>query len=126
MAQPDVARAGGLTEMQRIAALTSAHGVRLAPHAWGSAVLFASSIYFAMASPNCHILEVMQGYVPTMWELFNAPFDIRPDGTVHDPMKSGLGFTLGADALEKLRHVDGSEFVFSKAEREVSRARWRC
>jgi len=35
IAQPDVARAGGMTEIRRIAALTSAHGVRLAPHAWG-------------------------------------------------------------------------------------------
>jgi len=45
IAQPDVARAGGMTEIRRIAALTSAHGVRLAPHGWG-------------AAPNCHILEV--------------------------------------------------------------------
>ena len=28
-----------MTEIRRIAALTSAHGVRLAPHAWGSGVL---------------------------------------------------------------------------------------
>ena len=34
IAQPDVARAA-VTEI-RHAALTSAHGVRLAPHAWGS------------------------------------------------------------------------------------------
>ena len=47
IAQPDVARAGGMTEIRRIAALTSAHGVRLAPHAWGSGVLFAASIHLA-------------------------------------------------------------------------------
>jgi len=71
VAQPDVARAGGMTEIRRIAALTSAHGVRLAPHAWGSGVLFAASIHVAMAAPNCHILEVSQGWMPMMWELFN-------------------------------------------------------
>lgn len=107
-----MARAGGLTEIQRIAALTSAHGAQLAPHAWGGAVLFASSIHFAMVLPDCHILEATQGYVPMMWELFYAPFDIRPDGTVHAPMKPGLGFTSCADALEKIRYVDGPEFVF--------------
>jgi len=85
IAQPDVARAGGMTEIRRIAALTSAHGVRLAPHAWGSGVLFAASIHVAMAAPNCHILEVSQGYMPMMWELFNELFDIRPDGMVHVP-----------------------------------------
>ncbi len=112
IAQPDVARAGGLTEIRRIAALTSAHGVRLAPHAWGSGVLFAASIHVAMSSANCHILEVTQGYMPMMWELFNEPFDIRSDGTVHAPDRPGLGFTLRADALEKFRYVDGPEFVF--------------
>jgi len=111
IAQPDVARAGGLTEIRRIAALTSAHGVRLAPHAWGSAVLFAASIHVAMAAPNCHILEVTQGYMPMMWELFNEPFDIR-NGTVHAPERPGLGFTLRADALDKFRYVAGPEFEF--------------
>jgi D-galactarolactone cycloisomerase len=112
IAQPDVARAGGLTEIRRIAALTSTRGVRLAPHAWGSAVLFAASIHVAMAAPNCHILEVTQGYMPMMWELFHEPFDIRPDGTVHAPERPGLGFTLRADALERFKYVDGPEYAF--------------
>jgi D-galactarolactone cycloisomerase len=112
IAQPDVARAGGFTEIRRIAALTSARGVRLAPHAWGSGVLFAASIHTAMAAPNCHILEVSQGYMPMMWELFNEPFDIRPDGTVHAPDRPGLGFTLRQDALERFKYVDGPEYAF--------------
>ncbi len=67
IAQPDVARAGGFTEIRRISAFTSAHQVRLAPHAWGSGVLFAASIHVAMSAPNCHILEVSQGYMPMIW-----------------------------------------------------------
>ena len=101
-----------MTEIRRIAALTSAYGVRLAPHAWGSGVLFAASIHVAMAAPNCHILEVSQGWMPMMWELFNEPFDIRPDGMVHAPDRPGLGFTLRADALERFRYVDGPEYKF--------------
>jgi len=112
IAQPDVARAGGLTEIRRISALTSAHGVRLAPHAWGSGLLFAASIHTAMSSANCHILEVTQGYMPMMWELLNEPFDIRADGTVHAPDRPGLGFTLRADALDKFKYRPGPEFVF--------------
>jgi L-alanine-DL-glutamate epimerase-like enolase superfamily enzyme len=112
IAQPDVARAGGLTEIRRIAALTSTHGVRLAPHAWGSGVLFAASIHTAMAAANCHILEVSQGYMPMMWDLFNEPFDIRPDGSVHAPDRPGLGFTLRPDALERFKYIDGPEYVF--------------
>ena len=57
-------------------------------------------------------LEVTQGYMPMMWDLFNEPFDIRPDGTVHAPDQAGLGFTLRADALERFRYVDGPEYEF--------------
>ena len=112
IAQPDVARAGGFTEIRRIAALTSACDVRLAPHAWGSGILFAASIHVAMAAPNCHILEVSQGYMPMMYELFNEPFDIRRDGTVHAPDRPGLGYTLRPDALERFKYVEGPEYEF--------------
>jgi hypothetical protein len=43
--------------------------------------------------------------MPMMWDLFNEPFDIRPDGMVHAPGRAGLGFTLRADALERFRYV---------------------
>lgn len=111
IAQPDVARAGGLTEIRRIAALTGAHDIRLAPHAWGSGVLFAASIHAAMAAANCHILEVSQGYMPMMTELFNEAFDIR-DGYVHAPDRPGLGFTLRPEAMERFKYVDGPEYSF--------------
>ena len=111
IAQPDVARAGGFTEIRRIAAMASARGIRLAPHAWGTGVLFAASIHIAMATPNCHILEVSMGYMPMMYELFEEPFDIR-EGTVHAPQGPGLGFTLRKEALERFKYVEGPEYVF--------------
>ena len=111
IAQPDVARAGGLTEIRRIAALASARGIKLAPHAWGSGILFAASIHVAMSAPNCHILEVSQGYMPMMYELFNEPYDIR-DGRVHAPQRPGLGFTLKDDVFDRFKFVDGPEYIF--------------
>jgi D-galactarolactone cycloisomerase len=69
-------------------------------------------MHVAMAAPNCHILEVTQGYMPMMWELFQEPFDIRPDGTVHAPDRPGLGFTLREDALERFQYVEGPEYTF--------------
>jgi L-alanine-DL-glutamate epimerase-like enolase superfamily enzyme len=115
IAQPDIARAGGFTETRRIAAMASARGIRLAPHAWGSGVLFAASIHVAMSTPNCHILEVSQGYMPMMYELFQEPFDVR-DGTVHAPEKPGLGFSLRDDALEQFKYIPGPEYVFSEGD----------
>lgn len=111
IAQPDVARAGGYTEIRRIAAMASARGIRLAPHAWGSGILFAASIHVAMSSVNCHILEVSQGYMPMMYELFNEPYDIR-EGTVYAPQTPGLGFTLKADAFDRFKYIEGPEYIF--------------
>ena len=91
--------------------MASAKGIRLAPHAWGSGVLFAASIHMAMSAPNCHILEVSQGYMPMMYELFEEPYDIR-EGVVHAPDKPGLGFTLKADALDRFEYIPGPEYVF--------------
>ena len=111
IAQPDIARAGGFTEIRRIGHMASAKGIRLAPHAWGSGVLFAASIHMAMSAPNCHILEVSQGYMPMMYELFEESYDIR-EGIVHAPQKPGLGFTLRGDALERFEYIPGPEYVF--------------
>ena len=40
--QPDPAIAGGISETQRICALAAANGLTVAPHLWGSAILFAA------------------------------------------------------------------------------------
>jgi len=112
IAQPDIGRAGGFTEIRRISALTSARQVRLAPHAWRNGVLFAASIHPACHCPNCHILEVSQAHMPMMYELFQEPFDIGPDGEVRPPEKPGLGFTLREDALERFKYIPGPSSVW--------------
>ena len=109
--QPDLARAGGITESRRIASMASARGLRVAPHAWGSGVLFAASLHFAMATPNCHLLEVSQAHMPMLFDLFDEEFDVR-DGTVHPPDRPGLGFTLRDDYADRFEYVEGPEYVF--------------
>lgn len=109
--QPDLCRAGGFTEVRRIAALASAEGIRVAPHSFGPGVLFAAGMHAAMALPNCHILEVGQGDMTLMNELFEEPFAIR-DGIVHAPDRPGLGFTLQDDVTDRFEYVQGPEFVY--------------
>ncbi len=46
IAQPDICACGGLTEVQRIAALARAHHVALTPHCWGSGIGFAAGLHF--------------------------------------------------------------------------------
>lgn len=109
--QPDIAIAGGFTEVRRITAMASAHHVRFAPHVWGSGPLFAASLHTALASPNCVIFEVPQSRnAPLINELFTEPFDIR-DGYVHAPTAPGLGYTLRPDVAERFPYVPGHTHV---------------
>ena len=109
--QPDIAIAGGFTEVRRIASLASAYGVRFAPHVWSSGVLFAASIHMAMSAPNCHIFEVSQGSIPLIYEVFEEPFDIR-DGYVYASDRPGLGFTLRDDVEKRFPFVAGPTYVY--------------
>lgn len=55
---PDVCRAGGVTEVLRIAALADAFNVPWSPHvSTGTLLYFAASLHLALATPNCVIME---------------------------------------------------------------------
>lgn len=97
--QPDVAIAGGITEVMRIAALASAHQLTVAPHLWGSALLFAAGLQIAAAVPNCTTLEYSMGFNPMLRELAEEEFIIR-DGQVLIPDRPGLGITVNEDFVE--------------------------
>ena len=109
--QPDIAIAGGFTEVRRIAAMASAFGVKFAPHVWASGVLFAATTHIAMSAPNCHIFEVSQSANPLIYELFEEPFDVR-DGYVHAHDRPGLGFTLRKEVEQRFAFVHGPNNVY--------------
>ncbi len=109
--QPDVAMSGGITESRRIAAIAAVHGVRYAPHVWGSGVTFAASTHLAMHAPNCFIFEVSQSNSPLNWELFKEPFEIK-DGYVYAVDRPGLGFTLREGLEEKYPFQQGPSYIY--------------
>ncbi|HVF28331.1 MAG TPA: mandelate racemase/muconate lactonizing enzyme family protein [Pyrinomonadaceae bacterium] len=98
--QPDPAIAGGITEVVRISALASAHQLTLAPHLWGSALLFAAGLHVAAAVPNCVTLEYSMGFNPMLRELAEEKFTIR-DGQVEIPDRPGLGITVDESFVEQ-------------------------
>lgn len=91
--QPDPAIAGGITEVTRIAAYASSHQLTLAPHLWGSALLFAAGLHLAAALPNVITLEYSMGFNPMLRELTSQPFQIT-DGQVQIPDGAGLGVVI--------------------------------
>ena len=96
--QPDTAMAGGITEMVRIAALASAMEVQLAPHCWGSALLWAANLQLAGALPNYYLFEFGQAYSPLLYELVTQPVKAERDGSVEIAGGPGLGVEIIPDA----------------------------
>jgi L-alanine-DL-glutamate epimerase-like enolase superfamily enzyme len=99
--QPDLAIAGGITESLRICALAATHGLTVAPHLWGGAVLFAAGLHLCVATPCANILEYSRGENPLLNDLTEEGFDLR-DGHVLAPERPGLGLTLRRDFLREI------------------------
>jgi L-alanine-DL-glutamate epimerase-like enolase superfamily enzyme len=108
--QPDVAIAGGLTETRRIATLAHARGFVVAPHVWGSALLWAASAQFAAATPNCVIFEFGQAYSPLLYDLLTTPVQVDRDGYVTVPSGPGLGVELQPDLERRYPYLDAQDF----------------
>jgi D-galactarolactone cycloisomerase len=102
--QPDVSRAGGITEVRRIAMLARAFNAYYAPHAWGGAICIAATLHLAKAMPAFLICELDQTPNPLRDELLTAPLDFR-EGCLHVPPKPGLGVEVSEEALARFRMV---------------------
>jgi L-alanine-DL-glutamate epimerase-like enolase superfamily enzyme len=101
--QPDLAITGGLTEGMRIAALAGAYQKEVAPHLWGSALLFAAGLHLAAACPSCTILEYSLGFNPMLHDLAEERFLVE-NGRIAIPDRPGLGVTVRRAFVEEFRH----------------------
>ena len=88
MVNPDLGRAGGITECRRIAWIADAFGALWAPHvSTGSAPYMAASIHMAVSSPNCAMMEVYNGNKQ------DGPFGNR---LLKEPLDMGAGLRARA------------------------------
>ncbi len=105
--QPDVARAGGITETRRIAELAFAHNVGYAPHVgWSGAVCAAASLHLASAMPAFRIYECMVFDNPLRDALTHPIVGERAmlkDGMLDVPTAPGLGVDVDRKMLAKYR-----------------------
>ena len=102
--QPDVCRAGGITECRRIAEVADAFGLAFAPHvSIGSAVHIAATLHLAAAMPNTMTSEYWIGDNPIGNRWLERPIDVVA-GYVSLPAGPGLGIALAPEALEPWAH----------------------
>ena len=98
--QPDVARAGGVTEVKNIAAMAAKHNVPISFHTWGDGVALAASVHLAAALRDCIVMELDYTYNPLREELLREPFKVT-HGFLIPPERPGLGVELNEEALRK-------------------------
>jgi len=98
--QPDLAICGGITEATRIAALADTYQLRLAPHLWGGALMFAAGLHLCIAAPAAFILEYSLGANPLLRELAQTAFTLE-DGRIAAPDAPGLGVTIDQGFVER-------------------------
>ncbi len=97
--QPDVCRAGGLTECRKIAHLADTFGAGFAPHvSIGSAIQCAATAHLAAAVPNFVIMEYWIGENPMGNTVLRTPLRLE-DGMLVVPTGPGLGLEIVEDAL---------------------------
>lgn len=97
--QPDVARSGGITHMQKIATQAAQHGVPFLPHGYSTEIIIAANLQLIAATQNAPLLEYCMEGSPLRWELVEEEFPVE-DGRVEVPDRPGLGVTLDRDVLE--------------------------
>jgi len=101
--QPDVARAGGLTEMRRIAEFAALHGVEVVPHNWKTGINAAAARHLQAAMPNVPLIEMFTA------DLFESPLRrglVGPEpvldaGMLPLPSGPGLGVTLDPAVVDR-------------------------
>lgn len=98
--QPDLAICGGITEGMRISAIATAYQIRLAPHLWGGALMFAAGLHLLTVSPAGYIVEYSLGANPMLHELAVEDFP-SVGGMVEIPDRPGLGVTINEDFVKK-------------------------
>ena len=105
--QPDVARAGGITESRRIGHFAYAHGVPFAPHVgFCGAVCNAASLHLAAALPNFLTFEAMVFDNPLRQQL--ATVDVGAikalsNSALPIPTGPGLGIEIDKSAVARFR-----------------------
>jgi L-alanine-DL-glutamate epimerase-like enolase superfamily enzyme len=90
--QPDVCKAGGLTELKRIAFLADLENIFCVPHSWSTAICIAASIHLVASIRNGKYVE-FQIENPLNTDLLKEPFEVK-DGYIPVPTKPGLGIEL--------------------------------
>jgi L-alanine-DL-glutamate epimerase-like enolase superfamily enzyme len=99
--QPDTGRAGGLSQMKKIAAMAEAHYCTVAPHDGSlGPVAEMAAVHLMAALPNFLILEHLADDVPQRYEVMTGQPEIV-DSHIIVPDTPGLGVDIVEEAIAR-------------------------
>ena len=126
--QPDTGRAGGITQMRKIAAMAEAHGIMLAPHSGSLGPVAEFAALHVMATvPNALLLERIEFDWPGRYDVVRPVLKVE-NGAIRVPETPGLGVELVKDEVARypsVRNVsdppadDGRAYVEGTADEAV-------
>jgi L-alanine-DL-glutamate epimerase-like enolase superfamily enzyme len=100
--QPDVTRAGGISECLRIAQLAAMHDREIVTHSWSTGIIKAASMHFLAAIPRSNLFEYCVQETALNQALTRERFPIV-DGYVHIPEGPGLGIEIDDEMVDQYR-----------------------
>lgn len=103
VAQPDISRCGGFTQIRKIIWEAEAAGIDVCPHAWLTDLLTAASLHVNAVLPRSLFLEYNVSSSPMLREIIDNPVQMDENGMMDVPQGPGLGITVNEKAIEKYR-----------------------
>jgi L-alanine-DL-glutamate epimerase-like enolase superfamily enzyme len=117
IAQPDVCKVGGLSEIRRIAWMAQQVGIELVPHGWNTAIGVATDVQFVATLPGRSFVEFNVGN--TLIEQLAYPgFRLDEDGCLEVPSTPGLGIEIDRERLKSFEESDSFKSVWTWDERK--------
>ncbi|NYT49455.1 mandelate racemase/muconate lactonizing enzyme family protein [Parapusillimonas granuli] len=110
--QPDLSKAGGLTECLRIAAMASAYHLPVHPHISMTGINMAATVHFLCAVDNPGYFEADASRNNLLRdELVHAPYALDGNGCVRPLEAPGIGVEVDEEFLLKHPPIEGPAYV---------------
>ncbi|WP_028239051.1 mandelate racemase/muconate lactonizing enzyme family protein [Stutzerimonas azotifigens] len=111
-AQPDISKAGGITETLRIAAQTSAWKISLNPHTSATGINMAVTLHVLAAIDNPGYFEAdVANHNPFRDEVGGKPYELDSNGCVQPPSGPGLGIEIDEEFIRAHPLIEGPCYV---------------
>jgi L-alanine-DL-glutamate epimerase-like enolase superfamily enzyme len=97
--QPDVGKAGGISELKKIGEFASLYNTTVVMHGFSTAINVAANLHLVANMPNVPVMEFRRTKSPLIYKLLKKPF-VAEEGALKIPDGPGLGIEIDEDVLE--------------------------